>query len=202
MLYYNIQMSQGVETTENIKPESDVESIMSGSDTELSEIGDEEKQALSSSPISDLDEGKTDDEEEEEEDGDEVDSEMLRKLEKDEYSSILIDYHPEIKQNNYNDIIAMCRVVRDSEGIISDGFHKTIPWLTKYERARVLGIRAKQLNNGADAFVEVPSSMISGYKIAMEELKAKKIPFIIRRPIPNGGTEYWKLHDLELLETY
>ena len=195
-------MSQGVETTENIKPESDVESIMSGSDTELSEIGDEEKQALSSSPISDLDEGKTDDEEEEEEDGDEVDSEMLRKLEKDEYSSILIDYHPEIKQNNYNDIIAMCRVVRDSEGIISDGFHKTIPWLTKYERARVLGIRAKQLNNGADAFVEVPSSMISGYKIAMEELKVKKIPFIIRRPIPNGGTEYWKLHDLELLETY
>ena len=202
MLYYNIQMSQGVETTENIKPESDVESIMSGSDTELSEIGDEEKQALSSSPISDLDEGKTDDEEEEEEDGDEVDSEMLRKLEKDEYSSILIDYHPEIKQNNYNDIIAMCRVVRDSEGIISDGFHKTIPWLTKYERARVLGIRAKQLNNGADAFVEVPSSMISGYKIAIEELKAKKIPFIIRRPIPNGGTEYWRLEDLELLETY
>ena len=202
MLYYNIQMSQGVAPPENIKPESDVESIMSGSDTELSEIGDEEKQALSSSPISDLDEGKTDDEEEEEDDGDEVDSEMLRKLEKDEYSSILIDYHPEIKQNNYNDIIAMCRVVRDSEGIISDGFHKTIPWLTKYERARVLGIRAKQLNNGADAFVEVPSSMISGYKIAMEELKAKKIPFIIRRPIPNGGTEYWKLHDLELLETY
>ncbi len=192
-------MSQGVETTENIKPESDVESILSGSDAELSEVADEEKQA--SSPISGLDEGKTDDEGEED-DEDEVDSEMLRKLEKDEYSSILLDYHPEIKQNNYNDIIAMCKVVRDSDGIISDGFHKTIPWLTKYERARVLGIRAKQLNNGADAFVEVPSSMISGYKIAMEELKAKKIPFIIRRPIPNGGTEYWKIHDLELLETY
>ena len=196
-------MSQEVETTENIKPESDVESIMSGSDAELSDIVGEEEKAQSPSPIADLDEGKTDDEDEDEDDeDDEVDSEMLRKLDKDEYSGILLDYHPEIKQNNYNDIIAMCKVVRDSNGVISDGFHKTIPWLTKYERARVLGIRAKQLNNGADAFVEVPSSMISGYKIAIEELKAKKIPFIIRRPIPNGGTEYWKLQDLELLETY
>ena len=195
-------MSQEVETTENIKPESDVESIMSGSDAELSDMVGEEEKAQSSSPIADLDEGKTDDEDEDEDEDDEVDSEMLRKLDKDEYSSILLDYHPETKQNNYNDIIAMCKVVRDGNGVISDGFHKTIPWLTKYERARVLGIRAKQLNNGADAFVEVPSSMISGYKIAIEELKAKKIPFIIRRPIPNGGTEYWKLQDLELLETY
>ena len=127
---------------------------------------------------------------------------MLRKLEKDEYSNILTDYHPEIKQNNYNDIVAMCQIVRDGKGVISDDFHKTIPWLTKYERARVLGIRTKQLNNGADPFVQVPSSMISGYKIAIEELKAQKIPFIIRRPIPNGGTEYWRLEDLELLGTY
>ena len=193
-------MSQEVETTENIKPESDVESIMSGSDAELSDMVGEEEKVQQPSPIADLDEGKTDDEDEDEDD--EVDSEMLRKLDKDEFSSILLDYHPEIKQNNYNDIIAMCKVVRDNNGVISDGFHKTIPWLTKYERARVLGIRAKQLNNGADAFVEVPSSMISGYKIAIEELKVKKIPFIIRRPIPNGGTEYWKLQDLELLETY
>ncbi len=148
----------------------------------------------------DCDDG--DDDEDDDDDDDELDSEMLRKLEKDEYSNILTDYHPEIKQNNYNDIVAMCQIVRDGKGVISDDFHKTIPWLTKYERARVLGIRTKQLNNGADPFVQVPSSMISGYKIAIEELKAQKIPFIIRRPIPNGGTEYWRLEDLELLGTY
>ena len=45
-------------------------------------------------------------EDEDEDEDDEVDSEMLRKLDKDEFSSILLDYHPEIKQNNYNDIIA------------------------------------------------------------------------------------------------
>ena len=200
MLYYNIQMSEAVEPV-SVQGESDVESILSGSEENLSEIDDDTK-SQSKSPISEIEEENTDDDDDDDDDDEDVDSEMLRKLEKDEYSDILIDYHPEIKQNNYNDIVAMCTVVRDKSGIISDDFHKTIPWLTKYERARVLGIRAKQLNNGGDAFVQVPSSMISGYKIAIEELKAKKIPFIIRRPIPNGGTEYWRLEDLELLETY
>jgi len=189
-------MSQAVQEIQSVKGESDPESILSGDDVELSDMEKEEE--TSKSPISDI--GDTDNEDDEEEE--EVDSEMLRKLEKDQYANILLDYHPETKQNNYNDIVAMCEIVRDGNGVISDDFHKTIPWLTKYERARVLGIRAKQLNNGADAYVQVPSSMISGYKIAIEELKEKKIPFIIRRPIPNGGTEYWRLPDLELLETY
>ena len=42
--------------------------------------------------------------------------------------------------------------------------------------------------------------MIEGLTIAEKELEAKKIPFIIRRPIPNGGSEYWKVSDLEMLE--
>jgi len=197
-------MSEQVETTPSIQAESDAESVLSGSDNELSDIEEEkeseDKEPESKSPIAELQTDKTEDEEDDEEE--ELDSEMLRKLEKDEYSNILLDYHPEIKQNNYNDIVAMCQVIRDGKGVVSDDFHKTIPWLTKYERARVLGIRTKQLNNGADPFVQVPSSMISGYKIAIEELKAQKIPFIIRRPIPNGGTEYWRLEDLELLGTY
>ena len=156
---------------------------------------------------SDIDEtSKSEDTGEEDETGtddeEEVESEMLRKLEKDAYADILLNYHPEIKQNNYNDILAMSNVVRDAKGIITDGLHKTLPWLTKYERARILGLRAKQLNNGADAFIEVPPGMINGNKIALEELTQKKIPFIIRRPIPNGGTEYWRLEDLELLNSY
>ena len=96
----------------------------------------------------------------------------------------------------------MCKIVRNKSGVIIDPLHKTLPWLTKYERARVLGLRAKQISNGADAFIEVPPGMISGHKIALEELNNKKIPFIIRRPIPNGASEYWKINDLELLDSY
>ena len=140
--------------------------------------------------------------ESDDDDTDEDETDMLRKLEKDAYSDILLNYHPETKHANYNEILAMCKIVRDSNGIVSDDMHKTLTWLTKYERARVLGLRSKQLSYGADAFIDVPAGMISGYKIAVEELSQKKIPFIIRRPIPNGGSEYWKLEDLELLNSY
>jgi len=165
-------------------------------------------EASSESDINELTDGsinetsKEDTDEDETSTDEEVESEMLRKLEKDAYADILLGYHPEIKQNNYNDILAMCKIVRDAKGIITDGLHKTIPWLTKYERARVLGLRTKQLNNGADAFIEIPPGMINGDKIALGELNQKKVPFIIRRPIPNGGTEYWRLEDLELLNSY
>jgi len=177
----------------------------------IPEISLMEEKTSSESDIDDLTDGsvnetsKSEDTGEEDETGtddEEVESEMLRKLEKDAYADILLNYHPEIKQNNYNDILAMCKIIRDAKGIISDGLHKTIPWLTKYERARVLGLRTKQLNNGADAFIEIPPGMINGNKIALEELNQKKVPFIIRRPIPNGGTEYWRLEDLELLNSY
>ena len=139
-----------------------------------------------------------------EDEGDETDTdddeEFFQKLEADINTDHLVIYHPELMQNNYQEIKAFCKVVRNKKGIIIDPLHTTIPFLTKYERARVLGVRCKQLNNDADAFVTVPPNIISGMLIAEEELKQKKIPFIIRRPLPNGGSEYWRLEDLEIIE--
>jgi DNA-directed RNA polymerase I, II, and III subunit RPABC2 len=63
-----------------------------------------------------------------------------------------------------------------------------------------LGLRAKQLNNGAKPFVTINIQIIDGYLIALKELEEKKIPVIIRRPIPNGASEYWHLKDLEILQ--
>jgi DNA-directed RNA polymerase I, II, and III subunit RPABC2 len=74
-----------------------------------------------------------------------------------------------------------------------------LPFVTRYERARILGERAKQLNSGARAFVEVDANVIDGYLIALKEFEEKKIPFIVKRPLPNGGCEYWKFKDLEIL---
>ena len=89
--------------------------------------------------------------------------------------------------------------MRDTHNIIIDDLHKTIPFLTKYEKARILGQRAKQIDSGASPFVKVPDNIIDGYIIAEIELQEKKIPFIIRRPIPGGGSEYWNLKDLEII---
>ena len=83
--------------------------------------------------------------------------------------------------------------------IIIDNLHKTLPFLTKYETARILGQRAKQLNSGAKPFVKIPPNVIDGYEIAKLELEEKKIPFIIKRPIPDGTCEYWNVSDLEVL---
>ena len=60
-------------------------------------------------------------------------------------------------------------------------------------------MRAKQLDSGAQPFIKVESNIIDGYSIAKKELEEKKIPFIIRRPLPSGGFEYWHINDLEIL---
>ena len=145
--------------------------------------------------ISDDDDDDNDDDESDYDD----DDEDLKKLERDIDNDKLLEHHPEIVQNNYQEILALCKVVRNDKGIIVDDLHRTYPFITKYEYARVIGIRAKQLNNGADPFVEVEPNIIDGYTIALKEMEQKKIPFIISRPLPNGGKEYWKLQDLEII---
>ena len=74
-----------------------------------------------------------------------------------------------------------------------------MPFLTQYEKAKILGQRAKQINHGSSVFVDVPSEVIDGHTIALMELKQNKIPFIIRRPLPNGTSEYWRVQDLKIL---
>ena len=136
-----------------------------------------------------------DSDEDEDEDGD---GEMyLKKFDKETNDNYLLNFHPESTLHNYDEVLSMTKVVRDKNGVIVDALHKTIPYLTKYERARVLGQRAKQINTGASVFVKVPENVIDGYLIAELELIEKRIPFIIRRPLPNGGSEYWSIKDLE-----
>nr|XP_026691206.1 DNA-directed RNA polymerases I, II, and III subunit RPABC2 [Ciona intestinalis] len=71
----------------------------------------------------------------------------------------------------------------------------TTPYLTKYERARVLGTRALQLSMNAPVMVELEGET-DPLQIAMKELKAKKIPIIIRRYMPDGSYEDWAIDEL------
>jgi DNA-directed RNA polymerase I, II, and III subunit RPABC2 len=132
--------------------------------------------------------------------GDDDDDENYhQKFNEDVNKKYISDYHPECLIHNYDEIALLTSVVRDTNNIIIDDLHKTLPFLTKYEKARILGQRAKQIDSGATPFVKVPDNIIDGYIIAEIELQEKKIPFIIRRPIPGGGSEYWNLKDLENL---
>ena len=140
-----------------------------------------------------------DDDEAEDEDEDKSSSEYFQKLKSNVRESYIATYHPESLSHNYDEIQTLSRVVRNSAGIIVDDLHRTIPIMTKYEKTRILGQRAKQLNEGAPAFIKIDSTVIDGYLIAVKELEQKKTPFIIRRPLPNGGSEYWRVQDLEIL---
>jgi DNA-directed RNA polymerase I, II, and III subunit RPABC2 len=131
----------------------------------------------------------------EDDDGD--GEQYLKKFDKEINDNYLLNFHPECALQNYDEILAMTTIVRDENNIIIDNLHRTNPFLTKYERARILGQRAKQIETGATPFVKVPENMIDGYLIAELELQQGRIPFIIRRPLPNGGSEFWKINDLE-----
>lgn len=144
------------------------------------------------SPSENLDAFDSDEEEEEDED-------YLQKFEKDMQTNVLQSFHPETNNHNYDEVKKLSKVTRDENGMVVDPLHQTLPFLTKYERTRILGQRASQINSGAKPFIPVKADVIDGYLIAEEELNLKKIPFIIKRPIPNGGFEYWRVSDLELL---
>lgn len=140
-------------------------------------------------PPSDVTDDETDDE----------DEENLKKFDKEVREEFLVNFHPESVNHNYDEIYTLSRVTRNKENIIIDDLHRTLPILSKYEMTRVLGQRAKQLNTGSKPFIEIEENVIDGYLIAKEELHQKRIPFIIRRPLPSGGSEYWNLADLEVL---
>lgn len=128
------------------------------------------------------------------------DEDDFKKLENDISKDYLMSYHPELKQINFNELIALSKITKNKDGIIIDPLHKTFPYLTKFERAKILGQRAKQINNGSPIFVKVTPNIIDGHTIALMELQQKKIPFIIKRPLPNGSNEYWKVSDLNILD--
>jgi DNA-directed RNA polymerase subunit K/omega len=139
-----------------------------------------------------------DNEDDDDEDDDEDDA-YLQKFDKDMNKNYINEFHPECIISNYDEVAILTRVIRDKDNIIIDPLHKTIPYLTKYEKARILGQRSKQIECGAKPFIKVPENIIDGYIIAELELQQKRIPFIIRRPLPGGGSEYWNIKDLEII---
>jgi DNA-directed RNA polymerase subunit K/omega len=132
-------------------------------------------------------------------DDDEDPETYLQKFDLEVNKDLLLTHHPNEFNKNDNEIAALCQITRNESNNIIDPLHKSIPFLTKYEKTRVLGQRAKQLNSGAKPYVVVPDHILDGYIIAQMELAQKRIPFVIERPIHGGGTEYWRVRDLEIL---
>jgi DNA-directed RNA polymerases I, II, and III subunit RPABC2 len=61
----------------------------------------------------------------------------------------------------------------------------TTPYMTKYEKARILGTRALQISMNAPVLVDLEGET-DPLQIAIKELREKKIPLIVRRYLPDG----------------
>lgn len=198
-------VASNVSSVESDVDDSDGESVGVDEEGELTAMQPSEEEGSdvnTASPIDELVNGVQYDDSDDgsDDDSDEDDDDEFKKFDDSLRTNIIEEYHKELRQINYDEISALTKVIRDENGNVIDSIHRTLPFLTKFERARVLGVRAKQINDGAEPLVEIPDYVFEGHIIAEKELEAKVIPFIISRPLPNGKKEYWKLQDLELID--
>ena len=116
----------------------------------------------------------------------------------------------DITEKEIAEIDKECEIIRNREIITKDIPHKRAeitskdnqivigpPMLTRFEKARIMGARALQLSLGAPVFIEIPKNATTSLEIAMEELKQRVIPIVIKRTLPNGDYQNIPLDKFE-----
>ena len=115
------------------------------------------------------------------------------------YRKVREGKNKELTEKEIANIDKECEIIRNREVITRDSEHKPLeiinkdglvvtgpPTLTRFEKARIMGARALQLSLGAPIFIEIPKNATTSLEIAMEELKQRVIPIVIKRTLPNG----------------
>ncbi len=108
--------------------------------------------------------------------------------------------HPECVIEYMEDVYPRL-MLKEVPTIDADENHTTYPFLTVYEKTKILGFRTNQLSQGARPYLEaIPEEITDVKEIARLELYQKRLPYILKRPLPDGTYEYWRLADLMILE--
>ena len=115
------------------------------------------------------------------------------------YRKVREGKNKELTEKEIANIDKECEIIRNRQVITKDIQHKPVeitnkdglvvtgpPTLTRFEKARIMGARALQLSLGAPVFIEIPKNATTSLEIAMEELKQRVIPIVIKRTLPNG----------------
>jgi DNA-directed RNA polymerase subunit K/omega len=181
--------------------EDDLSKIDSEDSDELDDIdnSDDEDTDVENSEDSEDEEDEEEQEDEDEDEEDEEDSEIEDNYENNNNVIIYSDDENEVntdKNININQVKTDSIKYLDAK-IIKEFLNKpkiTLPLITKFEYSKIKAIRITQLSNNANPFIKTTSSNIE--EIADEEIKQMKLPFIIKRNLPNGEYELWKLSEL------
>ncbi|KAK3845099.1 MAG: DNA-directed RNA polymerase I, II, and III subunit Rpb6 [Linnemannia gamsii] len=136
-----------------------------------------------------MDEGDHDDYNEDsygnEPDEDEIDREMNEEQEEGDGFNSKVDFNKPAKSN-----LPTPKAVAKED-------RTTTPYMTKYERARILGARALQLSMNAPVLVDLEGET-DALNIAMKELNNKMIPLVVRRYLPDNTYEDWEVSEMIL----
>ena len=112
----------------------------------------------------------------------------------------------EIEFNEAGINIKENEIFHDSKEILSNyeklkKNNRSKPVMSKYERTKIIGVRAQQISEGSIPLIEVPKHLTNTLDIATYELKMRKTPFIVKRNV-GSKIEYWKIEDLTILEDF
>jgi DNA-directed RNA polymerase I, II, and III subunit RPABC2 len=127
----------------------------------------------------------------EEDDGAEVIIDTTAGVKPSSETQVLLTHHPEIWVDYVESI--QKKLVKGDNPVC-------YPFLNQFEKTKVLSFRASQIAQGARPYIEIPDNVTDVYSIAKMELAARKLPFILKRPLPDGDYEYWKLSELMIFD--
>jgi DNA-directed RNA polymerase I, II, and III subunit RPABC2 len=189
-------MAAGGEEYDNViqSGDEDIEENEIPNDSEI----DEEQSINDDEDNNSEDEESDDDNEEQNEDDIGEENEETEVTYEEEH-----DNNYEYKVESTDTIYRKLDIRYNKKGEIDCPYHRSSPFMTKYEYNNILVARIKMLENGHKPFVKVYNNKdkIQLRDIAIRELKEKKIPFIVKRPFPNGHFEYWRVKDLIAWQT-
>ena len=98
--------------------------------------------------------------------------------------------------------IKMKLITQPTTGANANAERITPNFMTKYEKARIIGTRALQISKNAPVLVDLGKEDIDPILIAEKELAERKIPFVIRRYLPNGTYEDWRVNELNIIDRF
>lgn len=104
----------------------------------------------------------------------------------------------ELEDDSFLDIEDTVQTVVSEKNTYSNYYSnqkKSHNFLTKFEKAKIIGIRSQMIANGARPCVNVPKDVTSSLDIATLEFEQKKIPLLIRRKLTDNSVEDWRLED-------
>ena len=107
----------------------------------------------------------------------------------------LLKFHPECILE-YEEKEQATLPIQSTEG---DAAHRSMPFLSTFEKTKILGMRTNQLAQGARPYIIVPEHITSVYDIAKLELEQRKLPMIIKRYMPDGTYEKFRLTDFMII---